>query len=445
MPKNLISASEGGAVRINSNTPQHITSIGTDSIQTCIGVLLSGDRKLSLMHLDYRTSTESIVNEMREFGNISSIRIIINPHHFDYSSEDLVSKAIQSLEVTCPSYEQRLPTIKTNTDGAFVVEVDRDSWSLHPRTDITNVDITEKRSIYHHNLDKHRKSINRLNRVLLGTTDIDLQYDGISFQEDPKLNETFLQYINHFNDEDILSQITQEKYKEAHDGEFLAKKREFDKDNSMTVYLKRDELLPYFPYLDNFLSDAAIHRRGNIAFAQSIGDYLVSKKTVELMRDDIHEYNISPVDETKKGLLKDLTTQFRLNLEEQEQSNGTISCKATLPSSLLNSDLRPQLGIDRIAIVPIDEKQKQYLQEHIQDIVFEDYKKNPKKPVLLTFPLNSDAREKIMFVTNSNEWRNFLSTQEEAVMTSPSSSTSEGTTSQLSQQTEISSTNTMGH
>jgi hypothetical protein len=242
----------------------------------------------------------------------------------------------------------------------------------------------------------------------------------------PELNARVVQYLETINQENDLLSIISNNSMDLRD--------DFDRENSNKILEDRSVLISNFSYLLTFLSDSAIQMGGNIEVAKAMGDYLVSRKVSTLMREDMQKYNVPFIDERKGQLLKDLTSQFGSKLEKHRQSDWSMTYRAELPSSLLKKDIRDQLDLDRVAIVKIDEKRQEFLQENIPDITMEDGYRghDPNKTVLLTCPLSEHARQTISIVTTPSKWIKVLFDQRNA----PNPSTSQQSALQVAQEVQ---------
>jgi hypothetical protein len=95
---------------------------------------------------------------------------------------------------------------------------------------------------------------------------------------------------------------------------------------------------------------------------------------------------------------------LQVEIEQQRESDWSMTYKVYLPSDFLTKEIRDGLGLDRVAIREITGEQKKFLQENIPSIVIEDYIKNPEKPTLLTFPKSDHYREIIAIVADEKKW-----------------------------------------
>jgi hypothetical protein len=74
--KTFLSVNVNGIGRITDKTPKDIIGIGTHGLKTCIGVFLYNDKRISLLHLDYLSNLDAILEEAKYFDKEYKLAIV---------------------------------------------------------------------------------------------------------------------------------------------------------------------------------------------------------------------------------------------------------------------------------------------------------------------------------------------------------------------------------
>lgn len=179
--KNYIFCGQNGVARIDENTDSEVVGIGTSRIATCVGVVLLGEKRLSLMHVDIFTDFQSILDEVSWLDGLKSIVLVKNKKVSDDACQRLQNQDYD-VEKRVIFFMREYNLVKClkrrlNSEVGNVYV----SRSGEP----TDVGVWNKLSakVVHPPYREVRDAVNFLNGIYHGFRKADIQFNSQSFSE----------------------------------------------------------------------------------------------------------------------------------------------------------------------------------------------------------------------------------------------------------------------
>jgi len=164
-----IEVTQDGIGRISfSQTSDEITGLYTDGIQTCIAIILKGDKGISLVHDAGQIDRDTFEKELRWIGEFQTIKFVSNPQYEEHISMDNLL-FFTELGIRGHFEETHTGCVAVNRNGMLSYQV-RSAENIQSLPD-----------------KNQRYAVNYLHNLRYKKIPGDLQFDGQHFHNTPAI------------------------------------------------------------------------------------------------------------------------------------------------------------------------------------------------------------------------------------------------------------------